>query len=242
MFNFKRVLIIGLVASTFAACSSDKPPKPAPLPPTQEVVTVTVTSYYNSVWFDHDETQVSDDYDSILKLNANYLIANPTAMIQLQGNASEAGSKQHNQKLATARAKEVAAQFISMGVNPKQIQQVSFGSTKPTYPSDKKGHSPQNRRVDIIYISGAPVSYYIDEVPVISTEDETVDFVPASIKGQKHVTHATSAPVVASPPVMPSIASAPVPATSNQASTTITASAPVVTNNSTTTMDALPSN
>ena len=242
MFNFKRVLIIGLVASTFAACSSNKPPKPAPHPPTQEVVTVTVTTYYNSVWFEHDDTKVSDDYTSIIKLNADYLIANPTAMIQLQGNASEAGSKWHNEKLATARAKSVAQQFISLGVNPKQIQQVSFGSTKPTYPSDKKGHSPQNRRVDIVYISGAPVSYYIDQVPLVSTEDESVDFIPASIKGQKHVTHTSSAPVVASPPVMVPTASAPVTATSNQASTAVTPSDSSASNGGVTTMDALPSN
>lgn len=242
MTSFKRVLLIGIVASTFAACSSNKPPKPAPQPPMQEVVTVTVTSYFNSIWFDHNSTKISDEYAPVLKINADYLNSNPLAMIQIQGNASEIGSKEHNQKLSLARAKAVTAKLISMGVNSKQIQEVSFGATKPTYPSDKKGHSPQNRRVDIIYISRAPVSYYIDQVPIVSTEDETVDFQPVSVKGQKQVTHPMSSAPANNMQNMPSQSGTALPPPVAAPATQSNQANSQSTNGSQAMIDALPSN
>jgi hypothetical protein len=220
--NIKKMLIIGMLASSFAACSTDRPPV---APEVQEVVTVNVTSYYNSIWFDHDSAKVSDDFAAILKLNADYLNANPTALVQLQGNASEIGSKEHNQKLATGRSHAVAKQLENLGVNPKQIQEISFGAIKPTFPNDKKGHSPQNRRVDIVYISGAPISYHIEQLPIVSTEDETVDFEPISIKGQTQITHiSSSSPISMLPPVINTKAPADVSASAPTAATPPTAS------------------
>lgn len=211
--KLNHLLVIGILASSIAACSTDHPPVQ---PPVQEVITINVTSYYNSIWFDNNSSVVSSDFDSIMSLNADFLKSNPMSIIQVQGNASEIGTKEANQKLSIARAKSVASKLIALGVNPSQIQQVSFGAGKPTYPSDKKGHSPQNRRVDLVYISGAPISYYIDKVPVVSTENENTEFDPISVKEQKQKYKNS----------MPSNASAPVANNSNIATSNST-NAPV---------------
>lgn len=180
--KFGRIFLLAILSSIITACSSDLPPAQ---PRLQEVVIINITSYYNSVWFDNNATQISSDFDAIISLNANYLLANPLAQIQIQGNASEVGSKEHNHKLATARTKAVAAKLIALGVNPKQIQQISFDTTRPVFPSDSRGHSPKNRRADIVYISGAPLTYYIDQLPILSTEDDTIEFDPINIKEQR---------------------------------------------------------
>ncbi|MBP9742194.1 MAG: OmpA family protein [Burkholderiales bacterium] len=180
--KLNRICILGMLIVLFAACSSTTPP-PSSQP--QEVVLINVTSYYNSIWFDNNSTAISSDFDSILMLNANYLITNPLAQVQIQGNASEIGSKERNKLLAVNRARAVANKLIALGVNPSQIQQISFDISRPIFPSDNKGHSPKNRRVDIIYISGAPLTYYIDKLPLVSTEDETIEFDPMNVKEQR---------------------------------------------------------
>ena len=182
LMKFNRLFVITLIASAIAACSTTQAP---PKHPVQQVMMVTKTSYYNSIWFEHNSNIVKSDFDSIIALNADYLMNNPNAQIQVQGNASEVGDKEFNNKLATARAKAVVNKLISLGVNPNQIQQISFGATRPVFPSDKKGHSPQNRRVDIIYISGAPDAYCIDKLPTLVTEDDSVTFDHANIKQQQ---------------------------------------------------------
>ena len=185
--NIKKILIIGVLASTFAACSSNSPPITQEV---EEVVNVDVVSYYNSIWFDHNSTKVSSDFSAILKLNADYLNANPSALIQVQGNASEIGGKKHDYALGVERAHAVAKALEKLGVNPKQILEVSFGSSNEAL---KNKHSSQNSRVDIVYTSGAPLSYRIDQLPIVSTEDESVEFEPISIKDQQSKSsHASS--------------------------------------------------
>lgn len=179
--KLNRIFVLGMLVALFAACTSTTSPQPKP----QEVVLINVTSYYNSIWFDNNSTTISSDFDSILMLNANYLITNPLAQVQIQGNASEIGSKERNKTLALNRARVVANKLIALGVNPNQIQQISFDISRPIFPSDNKGHSPKNRRVDIIYISGAPLTYYIDKLPLVSTEDETIEFEPINVKEQR---------------------------------------------------------
>ena len=112
-------------------------------------------------------------------------------MVQLQGNASEVGSKEYNYKLGLLRTHAVAKELVKLGVNPKQIQEVSFGSSKQVFAKDKQA----SQRVDIAYTSGAPISYYIEQLPIVSTEDETVEFESISIKPQpKHAKVDSSAP------------------------------------------------
>ncbi len=197
--KFNHILALSLFVSAIAACSTTQQPVQ---PTIEEVITINETSYYNSIWFDQNSAKISEDYDSIIDLNANYLLSNPLAQIQIQGNSSEAGSSEHNKKLAAARAKAVKDRLIMAGVNQTQIQDISFGSAKPLF---KKPESNKNRRVDIIYISGAPSPYFIERLPVVATEDETVEFEPMNIKSQtqkiKHVS-ASSTTVVASAPIV----------------------------------------
>ena len=194
--NIKKILIAGVIVSTIAACSGTKAPIVAPA--MKEVISVNVTSYYNSVWFYHDSVRMNDDFSTILKLNADYLKANPISLVQLQGNASEAGAKEYNYKLGLDRAHTVAKELIKLGVNPKQIQEISFGSSYPPVTKDK--HSPESRRVDIVYTSGAPTSYFIEQLPIVSTEDETIQFESVSVKGQKQAAHVNSSSPVSVPP------------------------------------------
>ena len=220
--KFNRLLALGILATAIAACSTNQPPA---APVVQEVITVNQTFYYNSVWFPNNSAQISSDFDSVITLNANYLMSNPMAQVQIQGNASEAGSSERNQKLAKARAKAVTERLVAAGVNKAQIQEVSFGSGRPLF-NEQHGHSPRNRRADIVYISGAPMPYFIEILPVVATEDESVDFEPISIKSQTAKVKSVSSSTISNPSTP--TASAPITAGTPVDSSSDDASAPVM--------------
>lgn len=220
--KLNRLLALGVLVTAIAACSTERPPA---APVVQEVITVNQTFYYNSVWFPNNSSQVSDDFDSVITLNANYLMSNPMAQVQIQGNASETGSPEHNQKLAKARAKAVTERLVAAGVNKAQIQEVSFGSGRPLF-NEQNGHTPKNRRVDIVYISGAPMPYFIEILPVVATEDESVDFEPISVQSQKAKVKSISSSTVAN--ASAPTASAPITAGTPVDGSSDDASAPVM--------------
>lgn len=109
--------------------------------------------YNQRYYFDFDRYDVkSDDVESI-NVQANYLVAHPSAKIRLEGNADERGSREYNIALGWKRAKAVAAILKQQGVKDSQIVMLSYGKEKPiAFGHDEDSHS-QNRRTDLIYES-----------------------------------------------------------------------------------------
>jgi len=191
--KLNHFIAIGLFVLGTVACSSDQPPTPAPA----EVITVTQTTYFNSIWFALNSAVIEQKFDPIIELNASYLRTDPSVQVQIQGNASTIGSEAHNQKLGLARAHAVANRLIALGVSPNQIQVISFGATRPVFTDNKSAQEKRNRRVDIIYINDAPRSYFIDKVPLITTNDEPIALDSDSVLQKTSMT--TLKPAASSP-------------------------------------------
>lgn len=122
----------------------------------------------NSVYFAINSAAVTKSYHRLLTINAGYLISHPYSMVQIQGNSSEIGTSEHNQELAMIRAQNVKQALIALGVPAKQISIVSYGNTKPLFPSTNGGRQPKNQRADIIYTSLPPYHYTQQKVPMIN--------------------------------------------------------------------------
>src|SRR3954463_16393384 len=98
----KKLLVAAAVSAAIAACSSTKEPEPAPEPApvasapvvasAPEVASAPVVSNHNSVYFGFDQYDIKDGYTGLVKANADYLTANPTAKVQVQGNTDAMGS------------------------------------------------------------------------------------------------------------------------------------------------------
>lgn len=165
MRGMKTLAVLTTILS-LTACGSNQAPVDSANNPDQSIKTTVMN---NVVYFQFNNADVPANAAKLLTINASYLIAHPTAYVQIQGNSSEVGTTQHNQELALQRAQSVQQSLLKAGVPAKQLSVISYGNTKPIFPNNDKGLQPKNQRVDIVYTSTAPYQYKINKIPSIDS-------------------------------------------------------------------------
>jgi peptidoglycan-associated lipoprotein len=104
-----------------------------------------------TVYFMLDSFQVQQDFVSVIAAHAQYLLANPSQHITLEGHGDERGSREYNIALGEQRAKSVASVMKIQGVSDSQISVVSYGEEKPAAMGNDEAAWELNRRVEIDY-------------------------------------------------------------------------------------------
>ncbi len=108
------------------------------------------------VHFDYDSVDIAPDDFNALKAHALYLSKTPNARVQLGGHTDERGTREYNMALGERRAKAVAAFLTSNGVNPGQLEIVSYGEEKPLATGESESAWAENRRVELEYTAAKP--------------------------------------------------------------------------------------
>jgi peptidoglycan-associated lipoprotein len=176
---FKKILAVSIISAAIVACSSTKPPEPAPEPiPTPEPVVIAsapvvasapVISNHNSVYFGFNEYDIKEGYTGVVKANSDHLAASASDKVQVQGNTDDIGSVEYNLALGQKRADAVKKALIAGGAHANQIEAISYGKLKPKFPNDNDASRAQNRRTDITFKSGQPSGYSQDsnDLPLV---------------------------------------------------------------------------
>ena len=99
-----------------------------------------------------DSSEVMPDFVPVIAAHAQYLIANPSQHITLEGNADERGSREYNIALGEQRAKSVSGMMKARGVSESQLQIISYGEEKPAAFGSDEAAWEKNRRVEIVYL------------------------------------------------------------------------------------------
>ena len=104
-------------------------------------------------YFDYDSAVLQKPVAAGLLFVADYLKANPTFQILIEGHCDERGTRDYNIALGHKRADAVRKQLARMGVDQRRITTKSFGKERPAM----RGASPEiwakNRRT-VIRIRG----------------------------------------------------------------------------------------
>lgn len=103
------------------------------------------------IYFDLDSSRVSDEDRETIAAHARFLAAHPDISIVLEGHADERGTREYNLALGERRAKAVQQLMVLQGVDPKQIQVISFGEERPVALDHNESAWRLNRRVEILY-------------------------------------------------------------------------------------------
>ena len=101
------------------------------------------------VYFDFDSFVIRDEYRSLVEGHAKALGALRDRRLSLQGHADERGGREYNLALGQKRAEAVARALELLGVNPAQIEAVSFGEERPADPARDEAAWAKNRRVEL---------------------------------------------------------------------------------------------
>ena len=173
-----RVLAVAVLAFGVAACQKPTQTKPAEPPATTDAATTsgidtsasdaragsgTLTPQQqalaalktkNVIYFDYDSSGIPQEYLSVVTSNAAYLIKYPTARVRLEGNTDERGSPEYNIGLGERRAQAVRRALLLQGAADAAIATVSYGEEKPALDGSSEDAWSQNRRVEIVYLSG----------------------------------------------------------------------------------------
>lgn len=104
-----------------------------------------------SVYFDFDKSLIKEQYDPILKAQADFLEAHKNFSAEIQGNCDERGSREYNLSLGQKRADAVKRSLVLLGAKEDQVESVSLGEEKPKNAGHDEAAWSENRRADILY-------------------------------------------------------------------------------------------
>ena len=103
------------------------------------------------VYFGYDRAEIRPEFKDVLNAHAGYLVANPQSRMVLEGHCDERGTVEYNLALGERRANTVKRYLVVQGVNPSQLESVSFGEERPAMIGSDDASWSKNRRTEIKY-------------------------------------------------------------------------------------------
>jgi len=110
---------------------------------------VIATSFtLETVYFDFDESALTEAGRTSLDANAKWLQSNATVRVRLTGHTDERGSTEYNLALSDRRADSVRRYLSTVGIDGTRMNAVPYGEERPaSFGSSEKDHA-LNRRVE----------------------------------------------------------------------------------------------
>lgn len=103
------------------------------------------------IYFDFDSYVVKPEFQSVIEAHANYLTANKSRKMAIEGHTDERGGREYNLALGQKRAEAVRRALGLLGVMDSQVEAVSFGKEKPAASGLDEASMAKNRRAEINY-------------------------------------------------------------------------------------------
>lgn len=104
-----------------------------------------------TVYFAFNSSEITSQYLSVISQNAKYLAAHPGLQVKLEGNTDDRGTHAYNMALGERRSRAVAKLLELQGVNPQQLDIISYGEDNPVCMQQDDACWSKNRRVNIVY-------------------------------------------------------------------------------------------
>lgn len=102
-------------------------------------------------YFGFDQSDMRSQDLQALNVQSQYMANHTKANVRLEGNTDSRGSREYNIALGWRRDQSVARVMEQQGVQPKQIQMVSYGKENPAAQGNDEQAWALNRRVNLIY-------------------------------------------------------------------------------------------
>jgi peptidoglycan-associated lipoprotein len=104
-----------------------------------------------SIYFDFDSYIIKPEFTALNSAHANYLVANVSRSLIIQGNTDSRGGSEYNLALGQKRADAERKALAVLGVANSKIEVVSFGKEKPKATGENEAAWAENRRADLVY-------------------------------------------------------------------------------------------
>jgi peptidoglycan-associated lipoprotein len=109
------------------------------------------------VYFDYDESTLTDDTRQKLSRNADLLKSQPQFSVTIEGHADSRGTSEYNLALGERRANAARDYLSSLGVAANRMRTISYGKERPVCTEEVESCWSQNRRAHMIITGRANV-------------------------------------------------------------------------------------
>jgi peptidoglycan-associated lipoprotein len=108
----------------------------------------------DTVYFDFDSSVIKASEKSKVAAVADYLKANGTHAVLVEGNCDERGTEEYNRSLGDRRALAVREELISLGIDKDRVDTKTWGKDNPdNAPGHDEAAWKQNRRDDFVVLT-----------------------------------------------------------------------------------------
>ena len=102
------------------------------------------------IGFNFDSAALSEDARSMLRTNADWLKANATARVQIEGHCDERGAADYNMALGAKRAQSAMDYLATLGIAANRMSTISYGEEIPVCKDKTESCWAQNRRARFV--------------------------------------------------------------------------------------------
>jgi len=111
------------------------------------------------VYYEFDSINLRSDAEETLKQNAEWMKANLTARVEVEGHCDDIGSDEYNLALGAKRA-QIAKEFlVSQGVSADRLVTISYGKEAPACFEPTEECRVKNRRARFVVFTELSTSY-----------------------------------------------------------------------------------
>ena len=155
--SFRNIFLVILLSLIVSACATKKTTTKVEGQMQGDVYTGTDTVKYladgvpDRVFFATNESILTTKSRDTLRKQANWLRANSSINVVVEGHADERGTREYNLALGDKRAFSVYSYLAQAGIDTNRMEYVSWGKERPeVIGSDETAYSQNRRGVTIV--------------------------------------------------------------------------------------------
>ena len=107
------------------------------------------------VFFDFDKSDLRPDAIDQLNRQADFLKANGSITVVVEGHCDERGTREYNLALGDRRASSAKQYLESLGVGGGRVETISYGKERPAVLGSNEDAWAQNRRAVTVVKAGS---------------------------------------------------------------------------------------
>lgn len=105
------------------------------------------------VYFAFDRYDLQGSAQETLKANAEWLMANPAARVQIEGHCDDRGTVEYNLALGDRRAHAAREYLVTLGIGIDRLSVISYGEEIPVCKEQTENCWEKNRRARFVVLS-----------------------------------------------------------------------------------------
>jgi peptidoglycan-associated lipoprotein len=143
-----------------AAVKAGKPAAPTSLEALRrgEKPVTPASSPLKEIYFEFDRYDLNPQARATLKADSDWLKANPSARVEVEGHCDERGTNEYNLALGAKRAQAAKDYLVSLGIAAGRLSTISYGEEVPVCKEQSENCWQKNRRARFVVAPARPAS------------------------------------------------------------------------------------